>query len=237
MPDSPDAPASLPAATKPKISPWTIWVPVIIMVLGIMITYNWLVYVSFQEKKHQLPKLARLESDNLVLTERSGKQVHLADLRGKVLLAAYLYVDCPMGCSTVASLMDELNGEFGKDSGVHFISFAFDPKDTPEKMKAFALDHGFKAENWWFLSGDQEQIKKYLVNQFKFHAVQEKPVAQRGSAADQYIHDMRVALVDHLGNVRGFYDIASPYEDQRSFWHERIRVDIKTLLAERAADK
>ncbi len=233
MPDSPSLP---PTDAKPSISPWTIWVPIILMALGVVVAFNWLYTIKSQAKQEQLPKLSRLEKD-LELTERNGQQVHLASLKGKVLLAAYLYVDCPMGCSTVVSMMDELHAKFGKDPGLHLISFAFDPKDTPEKLKAFAEDHGIKAENWWFLTGDQERMKNYLVNQFKFHAVQDKPAAQRGGPADLYIHDLRVALVDHLGNVRGFYDIASPYEDQRNFWRERMFKDLATLLAERTAGK
>jgi protein SCO1 len=219
---------------KPTINPWTIWGLIIIMALGVVVAFNYLFMLNTQRQDRELPKLSRLEKD-IELTERSGKQVHIADLKGKVLLAAYLYVDCPMGCSTVVSMMDELHDKFGKDPGIHFISFAFDPKDDAAKLKAFADDHHITADNWWFLSGDQEGIKKYMVTQFKFNAVQEKPAAQRGGPNDQYIHDLRVALVDHLGNVRGFYDIGSPYEDQRNFWRERIREDITTLLAEQKA--
>jgi protein SCO1 len=226
---------SNPSEPKPSISPWTIWVPIILIALGVVVAFNWIFTITTQAKQRELPKLSRLESD-LELTERSGKQVHLADLKGKILLAAYIYVDCPMGCSTVVSMMDELHDKFGKEAGIHFISFAFDPADTPAKLKAFADDHHITGDNWWFLSGNQETIKKYLVTQFKFNAVQEKPVAQGGGPNDQYIHDLRVALVDHLGNVRGFYDIASPYEDQRDFWRQRIREDIITLLAEQKAD-
>ena len=153
----PDYPMPLPTDPKPTISPWTIWVPIILMALGVVVAFNWLFTISTQDKEKQLPKLARLEKD-LELTESSGQQVHLADLKGKVLLAAYLYVDCPMGCSTVVSMMDELHDKFGNDPGLHFVSFAFDPKDTPAKLAAFAKDHGIKAENWWFLSGSQEAM-------------------------------------------------------------------------------
>ena len=61
------------------------------------------------------------------------------------------------------------------------------------------------------------------------------PEAERLSPDDKFLHDAKVILVDHAGNVRGVYDIGSVDPEFAKFFQEKIRKDIKTLLAERAA--
>jgi len=72
-----------------------------------------------------------------------------------------------------------------------------------------------------------------MTHYFRFNDVQDVPVADRMSPDDKFVHDMRVALVDSAGNVRGMYDIGAPDTERAKYFQEQIRKDIKTLLAER----
>ena len=222
---------------KTKLSPWTIWVPIIIAALGIVVFYNYLIYRSKMDNQADRPPiLGRLEKD-LELTERSGKTVHLNDLRGKIIIAGYVYTRCPRGCAVVVSKMKKLYDELANEPGVQFLSFTVDPDDTPQILTEFATRFGITKDNWWFVNGPKDQVRNYLTFQFKFAGVKDVPVAERFNPEDKFIHDMKVAIVDHKGNIRGHYDIANMDPEYEGFWKEKIRKDLKLLLSEQKAGK
>jgi protein SCO1 len=225
-----------PATPQKTVNPWTIWIPIIMIMLGGVVFYNYLVEQSLKRDHDRPPLLGRLEND-LELTERSGKTVHLSDLRGKIILAGYVYTRCPRGCALVVSKMKKLYEELGDEKDIQFLSFTVDPGDTPQNLSEFATRFGITKDNWWFVNGPKEQVRNYLTFQFKFAGVKEIPEAERLNPEDKYIHDMKVALVDHKGNIRGHYDIANMDPEYEAFWQEKIRKDLKFLIAEQKAGK
>ncbi|MFN0076713.1 MAG: SCO family protein [Prosthecobacter sp.] len=217
---------------KTKLSPWTIWVPIIIAALGIVVFYNYLIYRSRIDKVDRPPVIGRLEKD-LELTERSGKTVHLADLKGKVLVISWVFTRCPRGCAAVIAKLKKLHGEFANEPNLQFLSFTLDAEDTPEMMKNFATTLGIADDaNWWFLNGEKDAVRKFMTSQVQFRPVQDMPVADRLSPDDKYIHDLRVAVIDHLGHVRGLEDILNPDPEFAKFWDEKLRKDLRYLLNE-----
>jgi cytochrome oxidase Cu insertion factor (SCO1/SenC/PrrC family) len=219
--------------TKPKLSPWTIWAPVIIAVLGIVVFYNYLIYRSrIDNDVSRPPILGRLEKD-LELTERSGKKVHLADLKGKVLVISWVFTRCPRGCAAVIAKLKKLHEEFGSEPGLHFLSFTLDADDTPEMMKKFASGLGIADDaHWWFLNGEKDAVRKFMTRQAQFRPVQDMPEKDRLSPDDKYIHDLRVAVIDHVGHVRSLADILNPDPEFAKFWDEKLRKDLRYLLNE-----
>lgn len=221
------------SASPPRsIHPLSIWIPVIIIVLGLVVFWNYLVLLQRQKDTPRLPMVSHLEN-NLALKERSGKTVELKDLKGKVLVACWVYTHCPRGCPGVVGEMLRLHKDLGADPNLHFLSFSVDPADTPESMRTFTEHFNIKGDNWWFLTGPKEEVRPYMTHYFRFNDVQEVPEAERMSPDDKFVHDMRVALVDSAGNVRGLYDIGSPDPASAKFFQEKIRQDIKYLLDER----
>ncbi len=219
-----------PARTK--LSPWTIWAPIIIAALGIVVFYNYLIYRSRIDKVDRPPVIGRLEKD-LELTERNGKTVHLADLKGKVLVISWVFTRCPRGCAAVIAKLKKLHGEFANEPNLQFLSFTLDAEDTPEMMKKFATTLGIADDaNWWFLNGEKETVRKFMTSQVQFRPVQDMPAADRLSPDDKYIHDLRVAVIDHLGHVRGLADILNPDPEFAKFWDEKLRKDLRYLLSE-----
>jgi hypothetical protein len=71
-----------------------------------------------------------------------------------------------------------------------------------------------------------------MTSQVQFRPVQDMPEKDRLSPDDKYIHDLRVAVIDHLGHVRGLEDILNPDPEFAKFWDERIRKDLRHLLDE-----
>src|SRR3954465_7442486 len=96
--------------------------------------------------RHRLPYLSRLEK-NIVFTERSGKQVELKDLKGKIIVACWVYTRCPRGCTGVAGEMRKLFLELKDNPNVHFLSVSVDPDDKPEDLQRFAEGLGLKADD------------------------------------------------------------------------------------------
>jgi cytochrome oxidase Cu insertion factor (SCO1/SenC/PrrC family) len=231
--------------SKPRIHPLTVWVPIIIAVLGLVVFEAYLLRLKEEKMRdrstadggeNRLPVLSRLEK-NLALTERSGKTVELKDLKGKVMVACYVYTHCPRSCPGVVAQMNTLFKEVGSDPNVHFLSFSVEPDDSPEILTDFTKRFGITGDNWWFLNGPKDELRVYLTRYFGFYAVQDVPEKDRFSPEDKYLHDAKVVLVDHKGQVRGKYDIGSPDPEFAKDDQRRIREDIKTILEERAKDQ
>lgn len=184
----------------------------------------------------RLPVIGRLEKD-FTFTERSGKEVHLEELKGKIIVACWVFTRCPRGCPGVVSEMIKLHKDLENNPNVHFLSVSVDPDDTPEIMSKFTENFGIKGDDWWFVNGAKDDLRHYMTHYFKFQAVQDIPEKDRLSPDDKFLHDMKVALVDSMGRVRGHYDIGSPDPEFAKFFQGKIRDDIKTLLQEKESAK
>jgi cytochrome oxidase Cu insertion factor (SCO1/SenC/PrrC family) len=176
------------------------------------------------------PIMSRLSSD-LELTERSGKKVHLAELKGKILVTSWVFTRCTRGCSAVTSLMKKLYDEFADHPEIHFLSFSLDTDDTPEMLSKFANNFSIPADaRWWFLSGEKKAVRDYMTRQFGFRAVEDMPEKDRLGPDDKYIHDLRIAVVDHQGHVRRFEDVMNADPTTAKYWHDQIRRDLRWLI-------
>lgn len=220
-------------STRPAIAPWTLWIPIIFIAMGVMIFYNYTVSQSMQREKDRPPFISSLRSFPGELQERSGKTVSFTDLRGKVLLLAHVYTTCPVGCSDIVSQMKDIYDEFAaKNPDLQFVSFAIDPGDTPARLKQYADANDITKDNWWFVNGDQKVIRAFLTNDVKFIRVIEKPVAEQTSAVDKYMHDMRIALVDDQGRLRGMYDLLNKDPEFRALAKKKLHHDLTYVLGE-----
>jgi protein SCO1 len=134
------------------------------------------------------------------LTDQSGQAVGLADLKGKVWVADFIYTTCPGPCPILTSRLGELQKAVGGEAGVRFVSLSTDPdNDTPEVLKAYA--ERFKAgPHWLFLTGKKEAIYSLALAGFKL------PIAPATAGGEAIVHSTRLVLVDKTGVVRGFYD-------------------------------
>ena len=230
-------------APKSPINPWSIWIPIIIAALSLVVVYNWL--FTLQQKEHDRAKAAaeglptrppimsRL-TDDLELVERSGKTVHLAELRGKILVASWVFTRCSRGCSAVTAQMKKLYDEFADHPEIHFLSFTLDNEDSPELLAKFAGNFGIdSSERWWFLNGDKTKVRGLMTRQFGFRPVEEMPEKDRLGPDDKYIHDLRVAVVDHNGHVRRLEDVQNQDPETAKYWEEQIRKDLHWLIDHR----
>lgn len=156
------------------------------------------------------------------LTERSGRTVTPAELKGKVWVVDFFYSTCPGPCPMLSSRLSDLHQALKSEPDVRFVSISTDPaKDTPEVLQQYA--HRFNAsEKWLFLTGDKQQIYSVANEGFKL-SLTEDP-----AAAEPITHSTRLALVDRKGMVRGYYEGVGADDT------ERLKEDIRRLLGESA---
>ena len=179
----------------------------------------------FQLAYQRPPKPAALPTYRQVpdfqLTERSGKTISLADLKGKVWVADFFYASCPGPCPMISNRLSGLQKEALKDSDVRFVSISTLPDmDTPEVLKAYANRFHASENQWLFLTGDKSQIYNLSNKGFLLAAVEQK------DAEAPVIHSTQLSLVDKAGNIRGYYDGT---DDART---HQLLDDIQTLLRE-----
>jgi protein SCO1/2 len=224
-----------PAGTAPRIRPWTIWMLVAVIILGGLVGTQLLfkkIVPEAAKAGQRPPYLARLEQD-LEATEASGKTVRLGELEGKVYVISYVYTTCPRGCAGVVARMKELQEKFKAEPRFRLVSVSVNPaQDTPAALTAFAEAHGLDRDRWWLLTGDQELLRRFMTRQVKFEPVRDIPPPERLSEFDILAHDLRVALIDGLAHVRGYYEVMHPDPGISSLFMEKLEKDIRTVLAE-----
>lgn len=157
------------------------------------------------------------------LIERSGKQIQLSDLRGKVWIANFIYTKCKDTCPLQSAEMAKLQSEMESRPELVFVSISVDPDhDTPDILSRYA--GRFKADpaRWLFLIGEKSTTYRLVQEGFRLSAVPAPD--QDGKEDDIILHSSRFILVDNKARIRGYYDS----NDTEALW--RLRSDLKTLL-------
>jgi protein SCO1/2 len=144
------------------------------------------------------------------LIERSGKQVSLADLRGKIWIADFIYTHCTDTCPLQTADMAKLQDRWLKEPKVELVSFSVDPEhDTPQVLSRYAGRFKADPKRWLFLTGHRPEIVRLVENGFHLG------VASASSHADVILHSPRFVLIDQQGQIRGYYNNSDPEAMQR----------------------
>lgn len=111
---------------------------------------------------------AKIDSD-AVFRDESGKQVRLGDLISGPTIILPVYYTCTNVCNYMqgglARIVTSLKSKPGTDYRI--ISISFDPSETPEqaartrKMYRTAINAPFPEDGWRFLTGDQNNIRRF----------------------------------------------------------------------------
>jgi protein SCO1/2 len=170
-------------------------------------------------RQHELPVYGTLPEFELV--DRSGQNVTLAGLRGKVWVADFIFTHCAGPCPLLSSKMSKLQDAVRELDGVRLVSFSVDPeRDTPEVLAEYAGKFQADPERWLFLTGAKEPLYRLVVEGFRL------AVEEGGPQAGLITHSTRFVLVDQEGRIRGYYDGAEGRTIQA------LLPDIRALFAE-----
>ncbi len=139
------------------------------------------------------------------LVERSGKPVTLADLRGRIWLADFIFTRCSGPCPELTARMYGLQLALADQPEVKLVTFTLDPKnDTPEVLGDYARRFHADPQRWWFLTGDDEETIHNLVEkglkQTVIPAKDDRPI----------IHSEYIVIVDGEGRIRAAHSGMDP---------------------------
>ncbi len=163
------------------------------------------------------------------LTAQTGKSLTLADLRGSVWVADFIFTSCLETCPMITTRMKNLDRTLqdgapsSATSHVRLVSFSVDPVvDTPARLAAYAAKYGADATRWQFVTGNGDDVLRVVTQGFKLGVSR----VDRSPGVVDIVHANRFVLVDKAAQVRGFYDTESP-DDMRS-----LVADARRLVAE-----
>src|SRR4051812_881110 len=163
---------------------------------------------------------------DFTLTTQAEEPLRWADLRGKVVLASFVFTTCGGSCPVTTHRMSRVAHALAdqgllKDDRVRLLSITLDPaRDTPEALRKYMKAYDADPGHWTFLTGPREQVEKV-------HAawgMWAKPAAN-----GQLDHPSRVFLLDGRGRVREIYNL----DFFKPAW---ILEDVQSLLGEADRD-
>ena len=156
------------------------------------------------------------------LTERSGENVSLAQLRGKVWIADFIYTSCTDTCPLQTGMMVRLQKEYSAIPNVQLVSVTVDPeRDTPQTLSIYAARHDADAKRWFFLTGQRDRIIRLIQDGFHLSVA----ALPNGAESSGIIpHSPRFVLIDKDARIRGYYDS----RELEAF--VRLKNDLETLL-------
>lgn len=170
--------------------------------------------------------------------ERSGRQVRLSDLRGKVWIANFFYSQCTQTCPIQTANMAALQNDFAREPDVRLVSISVDPEhDTPAFLGEYAKRYNADPERWLFLTGAKDEIQRFATEGFRL-GVAERPLEEehvhpdgtvhihKTAAGERVMHSSRFVVVDRQARIRGYFR----GDDAESL--QRLRPAVKQLLAE-----
>jgi protein SCO1 len=156
------------------------------------------------------------------LVERSGKAITLADLRGSIWIADFIYTTCQDTCPMQTAEMAQLQKEWKDREGLKLVSFSVDPeKDTTAVLSRYADRYKADGQRWLFLTGAKEEISRLVQAGFRLSAV---ALPGDGNVGSVIMHSPRFVLIDKQAEIRGYYDSRDPQALQR------LKADVETLI-------
>jgi len=159
------------------------------------------------------------------LQNQFGKSFSDSDLRGRVVVVDFIFTSCPDVCPLLTEQLGALRKRMPAQAPLSFVSFSVDPEhDTPERLRAFAQQHGVAVDNFWFLTGPITEVKRVVTLGFK-QAMQAEPI--REGKPRNVLHGTHFVLVDQRGEIRGFFA-----NDKDG--HEALQKAVSSLLSQGA---
>lgn len=155
-----------------------------------------------------------VQASDFALNDQEGRLFRLSEQRGRVVLMAFGYTNCPDVCPTTLAQFKLLKSALGADAeAVRFVFITVDPeRDTRERLAAYinSFDPTFIG-----LSGSREELESVWQNYFVYQQKRET-----GSAAGYLVdHTSRIYAIDKDGNLRLTY----PFDIEREFLLNDVR--------------
>ena len=179
------------------------------------------------------PAVLNVLTSDLQAVNQNGETISLSDLDDKVWVVNQFFANCPICVQQNSGDMVKLYKEFKDHPDFHLVSITVDPeRDTPETLSSYAQAVGASSDNWWFLTGDKEELYRFLNEEMKFTATKENPEAV---GAKRFAHDFGVQVYARdrrMVRVRDLVSGKAISEAEHTRRFEALRERIALRLAE-----
>ena len=186
-------------------------------------------YVPPAPGTYQLPVIKPAVNGNVLKVDNSEAQLH--DLMsGKLVLLSFIFTrcsdrnGCPLANAVLYKVQSKLNMRSDLVEDIALLSVSFDPEfDTPEVTSQFQKSFSQKGVEWEFLTARNQQELQPILDGYGQYAV--KVRGEHDHSQDDYIHLLRVYLIDRERQIRNIYSV--------SFLHADLLMnDLETLHLE-----
>ncbi len=139
---------------------------------------------------------------DFTLLDQRRRPVSLSDLRGRVVVANFVYTTCalPNFCLRLANNFNALQKRFARELGrdLVLLTITFDPQhDTPDVMAQYARQWNANADTWRFLTGAPADVER-ACRLFGVHAFSNEGLLD---------HSLHTVIIDRggrlLANIEG----------------------------------
>lgn len=137
------------------------------------------------------------------LQNQSGDSVYLnKNLEGKILIVETFFTHCTSICPRLTGNMAIFQKAFKRnDSTVQLISISIDPqRDSFQVLRNYAELYKANPDHWWFLTGNSNEIYRYLHDELKLK------INPLEASAEAFDHTPTLVLIDKTRIVRGYYN-------------------------------
>jgi len=169
-------------------------------------------YISKQRQKNAADVIKAndvthtLESD-IVLVNQEGEEIRLSDLKGKVWAFSQFYAACPMCADRNGKGLRQIYDAFKANPDFHMVCVTVNPKkDGVETLKSYANSLGADSKNWWFLTGDPEQMKEFMITKMKYQPTVERENATDAATKGIISHDMAISVYNREMSMVSRFD-------------------------------
>lgn len=226
-----------------------VFIPVIAYFIMTFIPTNELPHRLFAERVETKIENGKEITDTIwekvpdfALTNQLGQKVSWNDLKGKIVVADFIFTRCPVICPAMTRNMKRLqeavknNNKVGNRDAdfVQFISFTVDPlHDSVEVLKHYADRYQINPQNWWLLTGSKKEIYDLAINGMHL-GINDTEVDTA------FIHPQKLVLIDKDRVIRSRRDeFGNPrlYNGLDSADIKNIAEDIILLTLERDKNK
>jgi protein SCO1/2 len=191
---------------------------------ALVLVFYYFLFRGTDNWKKKLPIISYVKpfhfttQDGLMYTDR--------DMLGKVCVVEYFFTTCKGICPKLNTNMKAVYEEFKNEPDFQILSHTCDPeRDSAARLKVYADSFKIDTKKWVLLTGRKDSLYQMARSAYLL----DDPKNNVEKIEDQFLHTQFFALVDKDGKVRG-----QVYDGLKQDELDRLKKDIKTLLAEKA---
>jgi protein SCO1/2 len=192
----------------------------LVLVLG----FYFFLFRGTDNWKAKLPVISYVKPFHF--TTQDGLPFTDKDMLGKVCVVEYFFTTCKGICPKMNANMRTVFDMFKDEPNFLIVSHTCDPdRDSAARLKVYADSMKINTRKWVLLTGRKDSLYQIARSAYLL----DDPKNNVEKIEDQFIHTQFFALVDKDGKVRG-----QVYDGLKQTELDRLKKDIKTLLAEKA---